>query len=119
MGWIGFVLSTMLLMFVSVRVRAFVRHHAPFYARWNILVVGMIIGVVFGIAVHLLGRFAMPIEGRTLLITLSAIGLVSVAYVGYMPDPIDWAKKARQTATIATLSYLVVAVALFAADPPV
>jgi hypothetical protein len=118
MGWIGFALSTMLLVFVSGRVRRFVRHHAPFYARWNILVVGTIIGVLFGVAVHSLGRFAMPIEGRTLLITFSAIGFLSVAYIGYMPDPIDWAKKSRQTASVATVLYLVVTVALFAVDPP-
>jgi len=119
MGWLGFVLSTMLLVFVSGRVRGFIRHHAPFYARWNILTVGILLGVLFGVAVHLLGRFAMPIEGRTLLITFSGIGFLSVAYIGYMPDPIDWAKKSKQTATVAVISYLIVAVALFVVDPRV
>jgi hypothetical protein len=118
MGWLGFVLSTMLLVFLSGRTRIFVRHHAPFYARWNILIVGTVIGVLFGVMVHLLGQFAMPIEGRTLLITFSAIGLVSIAYIGYMPDPIDWAKKSKQTATVAAISYLIVAVALIVVDPP-
>jgi hypothetical protein len=118
MGWVGFVLSTMLLVFVSGHVRAFVRHHAPFYARWNIFVVGMAIGALFGGAVHLLGRFAMPIEGRTLLITISVIGLFSVTYIGYMPDQIDWAKKSKQTARVATISYLIVTIVLFAANPP-
>ncbi|HVA17461.1 MAG TPA: hypothetical protein VMV59_07075 [Candidatus Dormibacteraeota bacterium] len=118
MGWIGFALSTVLLVFVSGRVRGFIRRHAPFYAQWNILVVGLIVGVLFGVAVHLLGRFAMPIEGRTLLITFSATGQLAVAYIGYMPDPIDWAKKSRQTAIIAGVLYFVVTVALFAVDPP-
>jgi len=110
MGWVGFALSTMLLVFVSGRVRGFIRHHAPFYARWNILIVGMLIGALFGVAVHLVGRYAMPIEGRTLLITFSAIGFLSVAYIGYMPGPIDWANKSRQPANVT--------VALFVVDPP-
>jgi len=118
MGWVGFALSTLLLVFVSRHVRGFVRHHAPFWARAGILIVGMTVGVLFGVAVHLLGRFAIE-GGWTLLITFSAIGFVSVAYIGYMPDPIlDWAKKAEQTAVIATVSYLIVTVSLFAIDPP-
>jgi len=118
MGWLGFLLSTMLLIFMSGRTRTFVRHHAPFYARWNILIVGLTIGILFGVMVHLLGRFAMPVEGGTLLIPFSTIGLISLAYIGYEPDPIDWAKKSKQTATVAAISYLIVAGALFVVDPP-
>ena len=60
----------------------------------------------------------MPLEGWTLPIIISVIGFASVGYIGYLPDPIDWAKKAEQTATFATASYLIVTVALFVVDHP-
>jgi hypothetical protein len=68
--------------------------------------------------VHLFARFTMPLEGWTLPIIISVLGLESVGYMGYMPDPIDWAKKSKQTAVFAAVSYLAVTVALFVFDPP-
>src|SRR6266403_644942 len=92
MGWVGFILSTLFVGAVAHYSRRFVREHAPFYAASNILIVGATFGILFGVLVHFLGNYAMPLEGRTLLITFSFIGFALTTYIGHRPDPIDWAK---------------------------
>jgi hypothetical protein len=118
MGWVGCILSTLFVGAVAYYSRRFVREHAPFYAASNILIVGATFGIVFGVLAHFLGNYGMPLEGRTLLITFSFIGFALTIYIGHRPDPIDWAKKSKQTAMVGTVCYSIVAIAMFFLDPP-
>lgn len=82
------------------------------------IIVGALFAVIFGSLVHFLGNYAMPIEGRTFLITFTGIGFAFTRFVGYRPDPIDWAGKSKITGNIVSLVYVIISTILFFLDPP-
>ena len=87
------------------------RKNAPFYAVSNILIVGLLYGAAIGIIVYFVGQAIWP--SWAAVVFLSFWGLLSILYLGYSPDPIDWANKAQQTGIVGAISYAVVIAAFF------
>ena len=110
-SWVGVALSMSLLCFVGGYGRRIVRKNAPFYGKSNILIVGITFGVVVGVITHFLARWVS--SSLVVLGVLSFWGLLTTLYLGYKPNPNDWANKADQTAMFATIGYVVVSGGLF------
>jgi hypothetical protein len=115
---VGLVLSSLFVFVLIRRTRQFVRREAPFYATWNIIIVGGSIGIIFAVVAHILGRFTTTFEGRTLMNVLTVTVGYMLAYIGYRPDPIDWAKKSKQVATVAIIIFAIGSIVTFVIDPP-
>jgi hypothetical protein len=105
LSWLEFATSIYVFLFLSQRTRRLVRHNAPFYARSNILIVGSVFGVTGAVIAHFISRLISP--SIFVLGALTLWGLLSVLYMGYNPDPIDWANKAGQTSYVAAAIYIV------------
>ncbi len=107
-SWVGLVAVIVGLTIVGKKARAIVRRNAAFYAVKNILVVGLVYGILLALGVFLVSRpgfiwYPTPIAGLSIL---AVWGLLTAGYVGFRPDSIDWAGKARQTAVIAMVAYI-------------
>ena len=100
-GWLGLALGVPALALIGGYSRRFVRKNAPFYAIPNILIVGLCLGFLIALVVH----FFVGSGSVVALIMLLIWGLLSTLYLGYEPDPIDWAKKSQQVGIVAAVSY--------------
>jgi hypothetical protein len=88
--------------------RRFVRKNAAFYGVQNILIVGIVFGLVIALIVH----FLIGKNSVVALIVLLIWGLLSNLYLGYEPDPIDWAKKSQQVGIVGAAAYVLVSFGL-------
>jgi len=103
-SWLGLALGVPALVIIGGCARSFVRHNAPFYSKLNILVVGIGYGFVLALVVH----FLVGKESVIAAVLLFLWGLLSALYLGYKPDPIDWAKKSQQVGIVAAGAYVLV-----------
>jgi hypothetical protein len=111
LNWLGFIVGLVAVNLVGGYTRRFVQRNAPFYGKSNILVVGIAFGVLLGGLVQV---FCRPVNDSVFaIVVLTLWGLLAALYIGYRPDPIDWANKSRQVAGVAALAYLGMTVGLF------
>ena len=107
-GWLWFFAAASIIAITSGYIRRFIRHIAPFYAAWNIIVVGICVGILNGILVYVADLRLSAVKSAMLLIC----GLLSNLYLGYQRDTIDWAKKSLQVSVVAALAYTFVSLGL-------
>jgi hypothetical protein len=107
-GWLGLGLGVPALALIGGYARRFIRKNAPFYGVQNILVVGL----AFGLGVALIVHFLVGKNSVAALIVLLIWGLLSNLYLGYEPDPIDWAKKSQQVGIVGAAAYVLVSFGL-------
>jgi hypothetical protein len=110
-GLLWFVLSLLVTNILGGYARRLVRREAPFYARSNIFIVGTGFGLIVAVLVHFLARTITDLS--LAVIFLKFWGLLTTLYLGYAPDPIDWAKKSQQTAGFAAITYVLVTACFF------
>ena len=86
--------------------------NAAFWTGGKILGVGLLWGIAMAVAVRWLSGLAT--SSSVVSVALYLEGLVAVAYVGYRPAPEDLAmyNKARETAAVGVVSYLLVVIGL-------
>ena len=89
----------------AITVRSFVRHHAPFYDRSSILIVGGTIGIIAAALVISGGRLVQLSPADCMIAAIA--GILAISFVGWRPDRIDEWKKSRQTVIIAVPTYAI------------
>jgi hypothetical protein len=108
-GWLGLGLGMPALALIGGYTRRFVRKNAAFYGAPNILIVGLAFGLVIALVVHFLVGNSSSVVAIVILLIW---GLLSTLYLGYEPDPIDWAKKSQQVGIVAAAAYVLVSFGL-------
>ena len=106
--WLGLALGIPALALIGGYTRRFVRKNAAFYGVPNILIVGLAFGLVIALVVH----FLVGNSSVVAIVILLIWGLLSTLYLGYEPDPIDWAKKSQQVGIVAAAAYVLVSFGL-------
>ncbi len=107
-GWLGLAVGVPILALVCGASRRFVRKNAPFYATPNIVIVGLGFGLVLALIVH----FLVGNGSVAALVILLIWGFLSTLYLGYEPDPVDWANKSQQVSIVAAASYVLASLGL-------
>ena len=83
---------------------------APFWTRGPILVIGFVYGMFLAVTIFLLSGLATT--SHAVRIGLMLLGLLSAGYVGFQPRPEDIHRKSEQTGTVASASYILVAIGM-------
>jgi hypothetical protein len=100
--WVYLIIAMAVMSIGGLNARSIVRKGASSYSVMKIAVVGAAWGAILALSVFI-GAFAAPV---TVVFLLVIWGLMAAGYVGFRPDPIDQAGKARQIAVVAMLGYI-------------
>src|SRR5262249_8433215 len=96
------VVTMVVMTVVGLNARRIVRKNAPSYNVMKIVLVGAAWGAILALSIFI-GAIAAPV---TVFAVLAIWGLMAAGYVGFQPDAIDRAGKARQIAGVAMLVYI-------------